>query len=207
MQVELPATPVEDHVTVDPRRTALLIIDMQNDFVRPDGKLCVPDAAATVPVIAGLRQRARDAGMHVFYTQDTHPPGDPEFELWGEHALRGSEGWRIVEELAPDEEAGDRVVPTGRYDGFHETELDSELRAAGVDTLLLCGTVANICVLQTAASAGIRWYRLILPIDATSALHPFDLHSTMRQIHFLFQGVVTTAGAIEFEGAGADAIS
>lgn len=202
MNVQVPDIPVEQSVIVDPRTTALLIVDMQNDFVRDDGKLCVPDAAATIPTIANLRRRARETGMHVFFTQDTHLPGDPEFQIWGEHALRGSDGWRIIDELAPEESAGDRVFRKRRYDGFYETQLDSELRADGIDTLIVCGTVANVCVLHTAASAAIRWYRVILPIDATSALHAFDLQSTMRQIHFLFKGVITTAAAIGFRHGG-----
>lgn len=202
--VEVPEIPVLDSVPVDPRSTALLIVDMQNDFVRPDGKLTVPDAAATIPVIQRLRERARAAGMHVFYTQDTHLPGDQEFEIWGEHALRNSDGWQIVPELYPDWDRGDRVFRKRRYDGFYETQLDSELRADGIDTLIVCGTVANVCVLHTAASAAIRWYRVILPVDATSALHAFDMESTKRQIHFLFSGTITTADAIEMEPASED---
>jgi nicotinamidase-related amidase len=199
--VEVPEIPLEDRVVVDPRKTALLIVDMQKDFVRPDGKLSVPDAAATVPVIARLRERARSAGMHVFYTQDTHLPGDPEFDIWGEHALRNTDGWQIIDELYPDWDRGDRVFRKRRYDGFYETQLDSELRSEGIDTLIVCGTVANVCVLHTAASAAIRWYRVILPVDATSALHGFDMESTKRQIHFLFRGTITTANAIRMKPA------
>jgi nicotinamidase-related amidase len=199
MKVEVPEIPFTRGVEIEPARTALLIVDMQNDFVRPDGKLPVPDAAATVPAIVRLRARARSSGVNIFYTQDTHLPGDPEFEIWGEHVLRNTSGWEIIDELAPDWEHGDRVFRKRRYDGFYETQLDSELRADGIDTLIVCGTVANVCVLHTAASAAIRWYRVILPTDGCSALHEFDLQSTLRQIHFLFNGVITTSEELLFD--------
>jgi nicotinamidase-related amidase len=203
--VEVPEITLADRVEIDPDRTALLIIDMQNDFVSEGGKLVVPDAAATVPTIARLRDRARRAGVRVFYTQDSHPPGDPEFAIWGEHALEGTQGWRIVDDLKPDAAAGDRVFRKHRYDGFFGTCLNEELRVAGIDTLIICGTVANVCVLHTAASAAIRWYRVILPTDTTSALNDFDLRSAVRQIHFLFRGVITTADALELEPVAAPA--
>ena len=132
--------------------------------------------------------------MAVFYTQDTHDPGDPEFPIWGPHVLRGSLGWRIVDELAPHE--GERVVQKLRYDGFFGTSLDHELRLRGVQTVIVCGTVANICVLHTAGSAALRGYQVVLPVDAISAITPFDLHASIRQVSFLYRGIITTSEAI-----------
>lgn len=198
--VQIPAYEVHDEVTLDPARTALLIVDMQNDFVASGGALSVPDAAATVPVIARLAERARDAGMRVIYSQDTHDDGDPEWTIWPEHARRGGWGWRIIDELAPHED--DTVVQKVRYDAFYGTHLDHLLRLWHVDTLVICGTVANICVHYTAASAALRWYDVVIPRDAVSALDPFDLESSLRQTAFLFAGTVTTAAAIGLRAGG-----
>jgi nicotinamidase-related amidase len=192
--VEIPAYDVVDRVEVDPARTALVVVDMQNDFVRPEGSLHVPDAAATVPVIAGLLDRAREAGMHRVYSQDTHEEGDPEWRIWPEHARRGTWGWEIVDELAPRED--ELVLRKPRYDAFYGTHLDHQLRQWGVDTLVICGTVANICVHYTAASAALRWYDVVIPRDATSALEPFDLEASLRQTAGLFAGKVTTSDAL-----------
>ena len=192
--LQVPEYTVEREVTVPPRTTALIVVDMQNDFVKPGGALVVETAAATIPAIQRLLTRARAKGMKVFFTQDTHQEGDIEFPIWGPHVLRGTWGWQIVDELAP--RSGERVIEKLRYDGFFGTPLDHELRLAGSQTVIVCGTVANICVLHTAGSAALRGYRVILPIDAISAIIPFDQQAAIRQVHFLYRGTITTSEAI-----------
>jgi nicotinamidase-related amidase len=195
--VEVPEYEIHDEVRVDPGRTALIVVDMQNDFVKEGGSLVVPDAEGTIPAIRRLLDLARGSGMRVVFTQDTHTEGDPEWEIWPEHVREESWGWRIVDELAPRED--ELVIPKVRYDAFYGTHLDHYLRLWGVDTLIVCGTVASICVHYTAASAALRWYGVIVPRDATSALTPFDLESSLRQITFLFNGRVTESGCIKVE--------
>ena len=192
--VEVPEYEVHDEVRVDPARTALVVVDMQNDFVKDGGSLVVPDAEGTIPKIQSLLELARGSGMRVVYSQDTHTDGDPEWRIWPEHAREGTWGWRIVEELAPRE--GEAVIRKVRYDAFYGTHLDHFLRIWGVDTLVICGTVANICVHYTAASAGLRWYNVFIPKDAVSALDPFDLESSLRQTAFLFNGRISKSAAI-----------
>ena len=191
---EAPPYAVEDAVLVDPARTALVVIDMQNDFVQRGGSLLVPDAEATIPAIRRLLELARLNGMRVVYGQDTHHRGDPEWEMWPEHCLEGSWGWEIIAELAPG--VDDTVLRKVRYDAFFGTSLDYLLRLWGVDTLIICGTVANIGVQYTAASAALRWYHVVIPRDAISALEPFDLEASLRQTAFVFAGRVTTAGGV-----------
>ena len=138
--------------------------------------------------------------MRVVYSQDTHRDGDPEWRIWPEHAREGSWGWEIVDELAPARD--DVVLRKLRYDAFYGTPLDHLLRLWGVDTLVICGTVANICVHYTAASAALRWYEVVIPRDAISALDPFDLESSLRQTAFVFAGRITTAAALIFGPQG-----
>jgi nicotinamidase-related amidase len=192
--LEVPGYEIHDEVRVDPARTALIVVDMQNDFVRERGALRVPDAEATIPAIRELLGLARAQGMRVVYSQDTHRDGDPEWRIWGEHVREGTWGWEIVDELEPREH--ETVLRKLRYDAFYGTPLDHLLRLWGVDTLVICGTVANICVHYTAASAALRWYDVVIPRDAVSALHPFDLESSLRQTTFLFAGRVTTAAGV-----------
>jgi nicotinamidase-related amidase len=192
--VDVPEYEVQDDVKLDPKRTALIVVDMQNDFVNEGGSLVVPDARSTIPAIRSLLDLARGSGMHVVYSQDTHDEGDPEWEIWPEHARRGTWGWRIVDELEPRED--DLIVQKPRYDAFYGTPLDHQLRHWGVDTLVICGTVANICVHYTAASAALRWYKVVIPRDAVSALDNFDEESSLRQTAFLFAGAITTTEAL-----------
>ncbi len=185
---------------LNPRWSALIVIDMQNDFVDDEGSLQVPDAAETIPAIADLLARARGVGMRVVFTQDTHREGDPEWRIWPDHAQEGSWGWEIVGALAPRPD--ETVIRKLRYDAFYGTPLDHLLRVWGVTTLVICGTVANICVHYTAASAALRWYDVVIPRDAISALDRFDLEFSLRQTAFLFAGQVTTAAGILTAPAG-----
>jgi nicotinamidase-related amidase len=194
--VEVPEYEVQDEVRLDPARTALIVVDMQNDFVKEGGSLLVSDAEGTIPAIQTLLDMARKNDMKVVFTQDTHTDGDPEWEIWPEHVREGSWGWQIVDEFAPRDEL---VIRKVRYDAFYGTHLDHFLRLWDVDTLVICGTVANICVHYTAASAALRWYDVVIPKDATSALDPFDLESSLRQTAFLFNGTITTTDALKPE--------
>ena len=193
--VDVPEYEVHEEVRADPDKTALIVVDMQNDFVKEGGSLLVPDAEATIPKIKGLLGLARESGIKVVFTQDTHTEGDPEWEIWPEHVRVGSWGWRIVDELAPRED--ELVIQKVRYDAFYGTHLDHYLRVWGVETLIICGTVANICVHYTAASAALRWFEVVIPRDATSALDPFDLEASLRQTSFLFAGRITSSEAIK----------
>ena len=193
--VEVPAYEVHAEVRVDPGKTALIVVDMQNDFVKEGGTLRVPDAERTIPAIRSLLNCARESGMRVVFTQDTHREGDPEWQIWPEHAREGTWGWQIVDDLRPLED--EVVIRKLRYDGFYGTPLDHLLRLWGIDTVIVCGTVANICVHYTAASAALRWYQVVIPKDATSALDPFDMELSLRQTAFLFAGKVTESEAIK----------
>jgi nicotinamidase-related amidase len=88
------------------------------------------------------------------------------------------------------------VLRKVRFDAFYGTPLDHLLRLWRVDTLVICGTIANVAVQCTAASAALRWYEVVIPRDAISALEPFDLDSTLRQTAFAFGGRVTVADGV-----------
>lgn len=194
--VEVPDIPRSDGVELPAANTVVIVVDMQNDFVKEGGSLRVQDAEATVPTLQDVLERARSAGTHVLYTQDWHPVGDPEFAVWPEHVVMNTWGAEIVPELAPRE--GERVLQKPRYDGFYGTPLDHLLRLWGVRHVVVMGTVANICVLHTASSAALRWYDVTVVADAVSAVTDFDLQATLRQVTFLYQGTVVAAGDLVF---------
>jgi nicotinamidase-related amidase len=135
-------------------------------------------------------------------TRDVHPPEQfadahyyDEFERWGEHVVEGSWEAELVAELDP--EAADLVVEKHTYDAFHETQLDGWLAAHGVDDLLICGTLANVCVLHTAGSAGLRDYRPVLVEDAIGCIEPADREYALEHADWLF-GEVTDRADVAF---------
>jgi nicotinamidase-related amidase len=198
--VEIPEIPVADEVRLPASETALVIVDMQNDFIKEGGTLVVEAAAETVPRIQSLLGSARDAGVHVAYTQDSTMENDPEFEIWPEHCRIGTWGWEIVDELKPLE--GELICRKNRYDGFYGTWLGHFLgRVWQVEHVVIVGTVANICVAHTAASAGLRWYHIVMPANGVSALTTFDQALTLRQVSWLYGGhVVREVKDVVFEG-------
>jgi nicotinamidase-related amidase len=88
--VEVPEIPFKEEVELPAGKTALVVVDMQNDSVDPDGALYVPAAKEAVPRIQRLLERARERGVHIAYTQDTHRESDPEWGNWPEHVRIGT---------------------------------------------------------------------------------------------------------------------
>ncbi len=196
--VSLPEITMHEALRLPGQSSAVVVVDMQNDFVKAGGSLVVPDAQGTIPGIQSLLERARRAGVRIAYTQDTHTDGDREWTIWPEHCRLGSWGWQIVDELTPHPD--DLVCQKSRYDGFYGTALDHYLtRAWKVEHLVIVGTVSSICVLHTAASAGLRWFHVVVPADGVSALTEFDQALTLRQVSWLYGGAVAAGvAAIEF---------
>ena len=188
-KVEIPDIPIEEHIELPAAETALIVVDMQNDFVKPEGNLHVPEAKSTIPAIQRLQEKARAQQTRIIYTQDTQIEEDPEFDIWPQHCIQGTWGWEIIEELAPQED--DLIAPKNRYDAFYGSWLDHFLsRILEVEHVVIVGTVANICVLHTAASAGLRWFDIVIPANGISALTPFDQALTLRQVTNLYHGRV-----------------
>ncbi len=146
---------------------ALLVVDMIHDFV--DGKFGSKGARNIVAKVKELVEKFRKDGM-VVYLKDSHSAEDPELAVWGQHAMRGTWGSQIVEELAPAE--GDVVIEKNTYDGFLFTELEDVLRKSNVDEVYLCGVATDICVMHTAFGAFARNFRVYVVEDACSGTSP-----------------------------------
>ena len=186
----------------DPERTAVVVVDMQNGFCHPDGSLYAPGSEGAIDPVADLVARGRAAGARIVFTRDVHPPEQftdahyyDEFERWGEHVVEGSWEAEIVEDLAvrPD----DHVVVKHTYDAFYRTDLEGFLDTHGVDDLLIGGTLANVCVLHTAGSAGLRDYRPVLVTDAIGYIEEDHRDYAVEHADWLF-GETTTREAVSF---------
>lgn len=161
-------------------KEALLVIDMLNDFVLPGAPLEVPAARAIIPVIRNEIGKAHAVGNPVIYVCDAHEPSDREFRKfgWPAHAVKGTTGAEIIEELKPTGE--DVVIYKRTYSGFFGTILDATLKRLGVDALRLTGDVTNICVLFTASDAVLRDYEVTVLENGVAGLAPEDHEAALR---------------------------
>jgi len=121
---------------------ALVITDMQRDFICPKGKLPVPNAPDIVNAINRLRQRAYKKGVKVIYTIDWHKKNDPEFKVWPPHCVANTEGAEIIKELAPREK--DLVMPKRRLSVFSDKDAMEMLK--DIDEFFLTGVATEYCV-------------------------------------------------------------
>jgi len=187
--VEVPEINFKDKIEMPFEDTALIIVDMQNDFVMKEGNLYVPSAQGTVENIKTLQENARKAGAKVVFTQDTQIEKDKEFDIWTAHCIENTWGWQIIDELKPKKD--EIIIRKNRYDGFYGTLLEHYLSHVWqIKNVVIVGTVSNICVAHTAASAGLRWYYIVVPADGISSLTEFDQALTLRQVSTLYSGSV-----------------
>lgn len=182
-------------ISIDPARTAVIVVDMQNDFGAEGGMFARAGIdIAPIRNVIGPTQRvlsaARKAGMNVVYLKmafrpDLSDAGGPDSPNWIKHrplrvgesvdAPNGGQGrilvqgtWNteILEELKP--QAGDIVVSKHRYSGFYGTDLDAILRRLGIEYLVFTGCTTSVCVESTMRDAMFRDYRCLLLSDCTA---------------------------------------
>jgi maleamate amidohydrolase len=145
---------------------ALVIVDMQHDFVDPDGSAtCAPMAVERVPAVLRLLTAAREAGIPVLHSTGVVKPDLSDVGLWkgtakreGRCQIDGSWGAEIVPELAP--RAGEHVVRKTRPSAFFGTNLHDTLQDLGVDTLLIAGASMSGCVRATVVDGFSHDYRV-----------------------------------------------
>ncbi len=161
-------------------KEALLVIDMLNDFVLEGAPLEVPETRKVIPVIKNEIERARSEGRPVIYICDAHDKDDKEFTKfgWPPHAIKGTEGAKVVRELEPQD--GDIIIEKTTYSGFYNTELENTLKRIGVDSLRLTGCVTHICVMFTASDAVLRDYKVLVIKDAVAGLSKEDHDAGLR---------------------------
>jgi nicotinamidase-related amidase len=164
---------------------ALIIVDMLNDFIHPDGALyCGKDAEQIVPVISRQLDQCRKAGDAVIYLQDSHAPDDKEFDLFPVHAVAGTWGHRMVDVLQPAE--GEHLIAKRRFNGFFGTDLEYLLTQLKPERVIVVGVCTSICVMDTVGGLANRDYSVIVPADAVADFdgeaHTFSL-KRMQKIY------------------------
>jgi nicotinamidase/pyrazinamidase len=199
--------------------TALLVVDVQNDFADPAGSLSVTDGAAVIPVLAAEIDAALAAGALVAYSQDWHPEVTPHFAkdggVWPAHCVMQTWG----AELHPDLPIAGHVVRKGSNgeDGYSaftmrdpltgdtvETELDDLLRRRGATRVVVGGLATDYCVVETGLDALRLGYETILLLDAIRAvdLQPGDGDRAIERMRAA--GAIVVARLAGTSGTGVD---
>jgi len=174
-------------------KTAVLVIDMINDFVT--GVFKNRRAEKIIPNVKQLLSFARENKIPVVYVSDAHLPSvDTEFNVWGQHAVAGTWGAQVVDELVPRK--GDFILQKRRYSGFQGTDLDQLLRDLEVDTLILTGVVTDICIQHTAADAFFKGYRTTVPKDCVEAIDDQTQMSALNYMQRVYRCEITEADKI-----------
>ena len=214
--VTLPARP--ENLPIDPKATALLVVDMQNAYASPGGYLDlagfdIEGAAGVIEKIAVLVETARQSGVTVvFFRNGWDPdyveaggPGSPNWwksnalktmrdnpDLQGKLLAKGTWDYALVDRLQP--QPGDIVIEKPRYSAFYNTALDSMLRARGIRTLAFCGIATNVCVESTLRDGYHREFFGVLIEDATHQAGPsFLQEATVYNVEKFFGWVSNTA--------------
>lgn len=199
------------HAGFDPKRTALIVVDMQLAFLRPEGGYVVCAAAVeTIPAINLLAGAVRGAGGLVVWLKNIHDAHtDTDWPVMA--AMAGAAGnARRAAALAPDAigfqldpeldvRDGDEILIKRRYSAFLQGSCDLEaiLRARGIDTLLMTGTTTDVCVESSARDGMMCNFKVIVVSDATAALSP-EMHvGALSAIYFHFGDVMPTAMVLD----------
>lgn len=194
------------------RHPALLVVDMQNDFVRVGAALEVADARSTIPANKALIERFRAHDLPVVYTRFITFPSPVLLWEWSPQALpptkccwKGHRRWypdigreeectAVIDELAP--RPGEHQIEKFNYGAFHATTLEPVLRSLGVESVVVTGTVTQICVEETARQAFHHGFRTTLVRDAVSSFAP-DLHAaTLKNFASKFGWVEDSAAVL-----------
>ena len=168
-------------------RYAILVLDMLNDFIK--GSLKCERALEIIPNIRTLLDFARNAQIPIFYCVDEHLPTDRyELDLWGPHAMKGTVGQQIIEELKPLK--NDSVITKRTYSAFDRTNLDRALTSAydgkGVNTIIITGLHTHICAKHTSYDAFTRGLKIVIAEDGVQAFSEEEHLSAIEYIRKIY---------------------
>jgi ureidoacrylate peracid hydrolase len=194
-----------------PGRSALVVVDMQNDFCAPGGMMDnegfdLSFAQSAAERISELLAAARAAGVLVVFVRNVYNTPDNSYlsDVWLEQASRrrgdsyvlrsvcAADSWEgdFYGDIKPG--PGEPIVTKHRFSAFHNTDLDTVLRANNVRTMVMTGVAANVCVETTAREGFCRDYYILYVDDATAAYTAEDHAATLRNIDNFFGEVVGT---------------
>ncbi len=183
-------------IQLDPKRAAVVVVDMINEFCKPGGKMVLPGYEVLVPHQLDVIAAARTAGTPVIWVRDSHRRNlrrDREMLKRTPHCEEDSWATEVIADLgARDDEFH---VTKSRYSAFFQTDLDLLLKDMTIDQLIVFGVVTNICVRSTVHDAFFIGYEVVVPRDCCAATGPREQESTLYDIATHF-GIVSDAQSV-----------
>ena len=184
---EFSAHKLDAAVTLSAHRTAVLVVDMLNDFCKPGGAMVLPGYERLILPQQTVVDAARRSGATVIFVVDAHRQNvrrDREFLKRTPHCIENTWGAGVIDEFEP--QPTDLFVIKRRYSAFFNTDLDLTLRDLEIESLIVMGVVTNICVRSTVHDAFFLGYKVIVPEDCVAATGPREQDSSLYDIatHF-----------------------
>ncbi|MGA8025720.1 MAG: isochorismatase family cysteine hydrolase [Bryobacteraceae bacterium] len=190
----------------DTHHTALLLIDVVNDFEFPRGDELFRQAFPIASCIAELKRRAKEAGIPAIYINDNFGRWQSKFEQIVKHCLDPNvRGRPFVEQVVPEED--DYFVLKPKHSGFYQTPLELLLKHLGSQRLIVTGVSTNSCILFTANDAYMRDLDLIIPQDCVAACKPEEHDFAMEQMKCMLKADVRRSTEIDLGALTAESTS
>jgi nicotinamidase/pyrazinamidase len=163
----------------------LVIADMINDFLDPQGSLYVGEAGrAIIPFVAAKVREERRQGKAIIFVGDAHDPDDREFRRFPPHGVKGTWGAEVIPEL--EVQAGDYLVEKTYFSGLLATELENILNQEKAAEVHLLGVCTSICIMETARDLDLKRYRVIVFRDGVADLNQEDHEWALERMMRLF---------------------
>ena len=205
--------------SITPKRTALVVVDLQNGFMAPGQPAEMPTARAIVPNVNRLAAATRAAGGTVVWIKNTY---DVEaaltWSVWRGHFATGDWGQRMEQAFTPgdpgyeiygalDVQPDDLVIPKRRFSALVQgsSSLDTVLRQQGIDTLLIVGTATNVCCESTVRDGMMMNYKCIMVSDANACRTDEEHNATLATVAILFGDVRSTDEVVTMLATGSNA--
>ena len=178
---------------MSPEKTALIVVDMQRFFLDPSSPTFTCGGLAVLPNVARLIETFRRAGQPVIFTRHVHHPDGIDAGImgwwWEGMCVEGTPESEVHDDIAPL--PGEKVVTKHRYSSFYDTDLETVLRCQGIEDLVICGIMTNMCCESTARDAYYRDYRVFFPADGTGSINE-EMHvASLLNLAFGFADVTT----------------
>lgn len=190
--------------TIDPARTALVVVDMQNYFLKPGFMGEVPMARAIVPAVNSLAADVREAGGHVVWIKNSTNDTRQSWSTFHEHLFTAEKMQQRYEtmtegheghELWPllDVRAEDAQIVKKRFSAFVQgsSRIEEHLKARGIDTVLIAGTATNVCCESSARDAMMLNYKVVMVADALATYTDTEHNAALAAFYAIFGDVQT----------------